>query len=64
MKTMNVTEVANRLLYQINEETRRMSADKQCMVLLYISEHCRAHVDTMLVHDHCRALYGQSEVSA
>lgn len=52
-----VIDVANRIIDNIAEETAYLSPANRLMVLGYVAELCKAHEQTVLLHEYHTLLY-------
>lgn len=55
--TMTATEVLEHLARALSDAT----LEERLMVLLYVGEHCKAQVETILAHEYHMAIYKGGE---
>lgn len=59
----DVVGVADECIDFVIERVNDLPTEECLMVLGYIAEHCKAHVQTVLAHEYHRALYRPKEDS-
>ena len=57
----DTTDAAREIIDHIIDRTNALPIEECLMVLCYISEHCKAHAQTILAHEYHRALYRTKE---
>lgn len=60
---MSARNVVNDVLRYITDVTDYLDTSEKLMVLSMVSEHCKAHVNTVLAHEYHKELYERGEVS-
>ena len=60
---MDARDAVNDILDHITHVTSDLDVSEKLMVLSTVSEHCKAHVETVLAHEYHKALYGRMQVS-